>query len=158
MIFLDQVDPVQPHKDVTIVFDDRATPSAAQIIRAKCDRDEMVVSTEYDQHGNVTNISIRVGKFELLDASKSAIIDKLKTLPVVGVRVNDCFIQGAPLSVSIDFFTYEVGQYSRVPIWLLQKNGALTAQFIQPITDIRADDWPRAPSPSRLDRQPRRKP
>lgn len=158
MIFLDQVDPIQPHKDVTIVFDDRATPSAAQVIRAKCDRDEMVVSTKFDQHSNVTNISIRVGKFELLDASKSAIIDKLKTLPVIGVRVNDCFIKGAPLSVSIDFFTYEAGQYSRVPIWLLRKNDALTAQFIQPITDIRADNWSRAPFSSRLDRQPRSKP
>ncbi len=157
-MLLDQVNAVQPPKDVTIIIDDRAPPPTVQVIRAKCTRDEMVVSTEYDQRSTVTKISIRVGKFKLIDASEAAIIDRLKTLPVAGFRINNCFLPGTPLSVSIDVFTYEVGRYTRVPVWLLKKDGALVVQFTQPRTDIYPDEWPHPPRRSKLDRQSSRQP
>lgn len=157
-MLLDQVNAVQPPKDVTIIIDDRAPPPTVQVIRAKCTRDEMVVSTEYDQRSTVTKISIRVGKFKLIDASESALSDRLKTLPIAGFRINSCFLPGTPLSVSIDVFTYEVGRYTRVPIWLLKKDGALVVQFTQPRTDIYPDEWPHPPRRSKLDRQSSRQP
>ncbi len=158
MIIVDQVTAIQPSKDVTFMIDDRAPPQTVQVIRAKCTRDDMVVSTEYDQRSTITKISIRVGKFKLTDASESAIIDKLKVSPVAGFRINNCFLPSTPLSVSIDVFTYEVGRYTRVPIWLLKKDSALVVQFTQPRTDIYPDEWPHPPRRSKLDRQSRRQP
>lgn len=158
MIIVDQVSAIQPPKDVTIVIDDRAPPPTAQVIRAKCARDKMIVSTQYDQRSIITKFCIRIGKFKLIDASEAAIIDKLKVLPIAGFRINSCFLPGTPLSVSIDVFTYDVGRYTRVPIWLLKKDSALVVQFTQPQTDIYPDEWPHPPRRSTLNRQSSRQP
>ncbi len=158
MIFFDQVVNIQPSKDIAIIFDDRLPPDVSQVIVANCKSEKLVIKFSQNDQSYLASINVRFGKTKMTSVGESAIIDQLKTLPIAGFRINSCFLPGTPLSVSIDVFTYEVGRYTRVPIWLLKKDGALVVQFTQPRTDIYPDEWPHPPRRSKLDRQSSRQP
>lgn len=138
-----------------VILDDRRAPNRSEIVQSICRNSEigMRIDIAYGWLSRISDFMIYSDNLRLSAGAKIEIIERLKNHSVSGVKINNCFLRGAPLSVNIDIFTFandeDPKSFGVQRMWFQRENGEIIVKFAQPRADIEVDKpwWKSAPKP-----------